>query len=367
MSRIVIACPGASRTGGPEALHQLAHALAEDGRHEVSLIYTGPCRTDVIAAYQTMYPCPHGIDFGVVRDAILVLPESDDPREWRQYGPACVWSWFLSETARHDIAAYLGCGILCQSSWTKAMFTPHDGVLADVRLLTDYIQPRSQLGPSRKKYAVMATNGVRNAVVASLLVRNHGAELYLIAGMDPDQVDAALDRADVYLDVGWHPGKDRGPREAALRGCVVITGPWGTAGGEDVPIPAQHKLTDLHPSLIEALVDEIRRNRQYHQDLQRPYVSWIMGERERFRAEVRHFADQPMVGKGLGIPHAALGLLNAFRTSANQRLEQLVRLNLAARGDFLPDDMTIAARLIMPPVRGASWLLNRFRRWAHRR
>lgn len=58
-----------------------------------------------------------------------------------------------------------------------------------------------------------------------------------IQNMNRTQVKETMQKAKVYVDFGFHPGKDRIPREAAMCGCCVITGKQGSAGFYgDVPI-----------------------------------------------------------------------------------------------------------------------------------
>ncbi|MCI1741556.1 MAG: hypothetical protein LKI18_04145 [Prevotella sp.] len=69
-----------------------------------------------------------------------------------------------------------------------------------------------------------------------------------------------LRSAKVYVDFGYHPGKDRLPREAAINGCCIVTGKEGSAGFKDIDIPEifkhnQHD-TDI-PSIISQLHDLI--------------------------------------------------------------------------------------------------------------
>ncbi|MBN8527325.1 MAG: hypothetical protein J0M02_18490 [Planctomycetes bacterium] len=355
--RFVIACPGASRTGGPEALHQLAHALSAGLGREARMLYQQPLSEAVIAHYQALYPCPREDGPDAVRDAVLVLPESEDPRRWSAHAPRCVWSWFLSETMWHPVAAYGSCGILCQSEAVRAMFAaPGGGLPDDVRMLGDYV--RAVLPPGVRRRACIAVNGARNAALASALERNHGLRVRLIAGLAPEEALRAVAGCDIYLDAGWHPGKDRGPREAALLGCIVLTGRHGTASGPDVPLPDEHKLGDIHPSRIADLVRAIRREPGRHLAMQAGYRAWIAGERDRFHAEVAALADAPLVGAGLQVDGRHAVLIDAIRGSANSRLDQLVQLNAAAQGDFLPGRMTLAARLIAPWSRLASRLVN---------
>ncbi len=59
-----------------------------------------------------------------------------------------------------------------------------------------------------------------------------------------------MSKAKIYIDFGFHPGKDRIPREAALSGCVVITDRRGSAYYyEDVSIPNEYKFIDKNKEI----------------------------------------------------------------------------------------------------------------------
>ncbi len=62
-----------------------------------------------------------------------------------------------------------------------------------------------------------------------------------IQNMTRLQVIDLMRKAKVYIDFGYHPGKDRLPREAAGNGCCIITNKLGSAAYKDVDIPMQYK------------------------------------------------------------------------------------------------------------------------------
>ena len=75
-----------------------------------------------------------------------------------------------------------------------------------------------------------------------------------IRNMDRDKVISLMRESKLYIDFGFHPGKDKLPRESAMCGCCIITGKRGTAGNEvDIPIPIEFKFQDVDkaiPSII---------------------------------------------------------------------------------------------------------------------
>ena len=79
-----------------------------------------------------------------------------------------------------------------------------------------------------------------------------------LQGFSRSELMRILDEAKLYIDFGYHPGKDRLPRECAMHGCCVITGKRGSAYFfEDVPIPSAYKFDEKIVSL-EDIAQKIR-------------------------------------------------------------------------------------------------------------
>ena len=79
-----------------------------------------------------------------------------------------------------------------------------------------------------------------------------------LQNMSRKELIATIRRAKLYVDFGFHPGKDRLPRECAMNGCCIITGKRGTASYfEDVPIPGKYKFNE-NQAKIEDIVSTIK-------------------------------------------------------------------------------------------------------------
>ena len=110
-----------------------------------------------------------------------------------------------------------------------------------------------------------------------------------IKDMTPQQVQAALAQAKVYIDFGNHPGQDRIPREAAVAGCCIITGWRGSAANDiDIPIPQKYKFADKSDSIpaIIACIRECLSAYAVHIADFAEYRQMILGQRAKFRADV---------------------------------------------------------------------------------
>lgn len=78
-----------------------------------------------------------------------------------------------------------------------------------------------------------------------------------IQNMTRKQVKELMIKAKVYIDFGYHPGKDRIPREAAMCGCCIITGKLGAAGYyEDLSIRDEYKFNQKKKD-IKRIVEKI--------------------------------------------------------------------------------------------------------------
>ena len=79
-----------------------------------------------------------------------------------------------------------------------------------------------------------------------------------IKDMTVKQVQEFLAKSKVYIDFGDFRGRERLPREAALSGCVVITGKRGAAENNvDINIPDEFKFDDSDSDLPQ-VIEKIR-------------------------------------------------------------------------------------------------------------
>jgi hypothetical protein len=80
-------------------------------------------------------------------------------------------------------------------------------------------------------------------VLQSLMARFPEWYFFPLVGFNREGLATQFLKSKLYIDFGHHPGKDRLPREAAIHGCCVITGLYGSANNaRDVNIPASYKI-----------------------------------------------------------------------------------------------------------------------------
>lgn len=109
-----------------------------------------------------------------------------------------------------------------------------------------------------------------------------------LQGFSRSELMRILDEAKLYIDFGYHPGKDRLPRECAMHGCCVITGKQGSARFyEDVPIPSAYKFDEENVSL-EDIAEKIRVTLKGYDS----YIADFANYRKAIKNEKQEFEEQ---------------------------------------------------------------------------
>lgn len=122
-----------------------------------------------------------------------------------------------------------------------------------------------------------------------IIKRANDLEWVPIKNLTTTQVKELLLQSKVYIDFGNHPGKDRFPREAAMCGCVIITGKRGSAKFcEDVPIDDVFKFKDSRKNInkIVTKIKECLNNYDTKNKKFENYRNYIKGEKEQFKKDI---------------------------------------------------------------------------------
>jgi len=307
---IYLVCHARSRTGGPEAIHQLGRTLLDLG-HCAHIVYAevgatplshdGVVRFPVLenpmpAAY-AHYQVPQAWEIPDTAGTAVVVPELE-PAMTRRFCHATPHIWWLSidnglgaVEASGGFGALRGsaCVHLCQSYYALDFLRRQD--LHGLPLF-DYTAPEhaaaaaaAETTPRRNRILYPA----RGAWYAERLRRwAPRLDWQEIKGFTPAQVQDLFRTSKLYVDFGAHPGKDRMPREAALLGCCVITGRRGAAANAfDVPIPDRYKFRGAGwqvPAIVGTIKATLASYEQRLDDFA-VYRRIIAGERQEFIAQ----------------------------------------------------------------------------------
>lgn len=119
-------------------------------------------------------------------------------------------------------------------------------------------------------------------------------EWVAIENMTRGQVIENMKLSKLYIDFGFHPGKDRLPRESALYDCCIITNKLGSARFfEDVMIPENYKF-DNKKNNIKDILNKIIFIMNNYEDCKndfKQYKSMIAREKKEFESQVEFIFD----------------------------------------------------------------------------
>lgn len=316
---VVIFCPEVV-TGGPEALHQLAHAINTAGgsakmlyisdRTQIScndglLSTNGAHSAEFMAAYQRYSPVLFS-RAALSDKTLVVLPEG-----FVQYVDAfpsvTKAVWWLSV----DNALLGNQQKLRYKSFRRAYFSKpeihhfyqseyaHEFLLENgaqrVAPLFDYTELKDAQGAASSvrhnlQFAYFPRKGAELA--AAFLKTAPQLRAVPIQNMSRAAVFDTLKASSVYIDFGHHPGKDRVPREAAISGCVVLVHEMGAAACYgDYPIDSYYKFIsdEVTSGALAKKVADIGGNRAEHYRSQVYYRQKIRLEQEEFNLQVKSF------------------------------------------------------------------------------
>jgi hypothetical protein len=318
MTKIYIAAPGPTVSGGPEVLHQLGDSLNRHTRRAWMLYYPFDKPHQTPDAYQR-YNVKHARLGDVEPGSIVILPEVCAALTDR-FSTAQIYFWWLSVDnfmaplrdrplgilrARRLARKQLGKlreRVAChmyQSEYARRFLEAES--LGPAVHLADYLaeeyvhaaaRPRQE--PRENIVVYNPAKGWKRTKLILRALQKSGRpmpQVVPIEGMTRNAVYELLERAKVYLDFGAHPGKDRIPREAvALGACTLVNRRGSAANAVDIPIPQDLKIDDrqrdfekLAAEKIHMLMDDFEHQVHQFDD----YRESIALEPKRFLDDVR--------------------------------------------------------------------------------
>lgn len=317
---VVILCPEAV-TGGPEALHQLAHAINSLGGNarlayfgEGSKIEYGPttivCQYSpnqaVLETYGAYNPVPliqAPLSEGtliivpeILPEALLAIPARNRAVWWLSVDNAISHNPKLNEAGyANTLIGNSGFTNFYQSDYARGFVERHGGSRNTFPLF-DYINPEYiRSGPAqsqshRQQIGLFPQKGA--ALASRFIAANPQLSFAAIQNMTREQVRQTLLNCSVYIDFGHHPGKDRVPREAAVSGAIVFLHERGAAANfHDHPLERFYLFNeqDIDTGYLASRVEDAVSNREHHYSRQQVYRQQVRLGFEEFMLQVRTF------------------------------------------------------------------------------
>lgn len=255
--KIYILTPPAYVTGGVECCYQLAHTINELGG-DCYTIFSANVENPVPDEYKK-YNIKITKNLEVGKNNLMILPEiftgvSKEPA-LKDLNFAI---WWLS--VDHNRGAFVEFNnpnlIHFYQSTYAGDFLKNKGA-KDVRILFDPINQDYIDRNNFKKENVICYSVKGQAFADSIKPLLPEYEFVMIQGMTREQVVETLSRSKVFIDFGYHPGRDKIPREsAALMNCVITNKVGAAAFYEDIAIKDEYKFEVLEKEpIIEKIKD----------------------------------------------------------------------------------------------------------------
>jgi hypothetical protein len=315
--RVTFLCPPVI-TGGPEAIHQAAQLLNQQGLPADiayygagsnlhfdggQLLCTPPPENPCLTSYAKYEPivCQKIL---LRRHHLVVLPEAI-AAEAAPFQRASVAVWWLSvdnglvaadEQRRRAFFADRSIRHFTQSEYA-AEFLRQQGVAVSYPL-ADYTDPDfTSFVPTRPNpEPALAYNPAKGGELSAHFFAAHPELSGLpLRGMTKAEVVAAMRRTMVYVDFGHLPGKDRLPREAAASGAVVFLRKKGAGQFiEDFPVPDFFRFdeADVFSGELAARVAAVQADPAAFWTQQQAFRDRIHGERDELADQLRALRGQ---------------------------------------------------------------------------
>lgn len=295
-TKIYVHCPSGLVTGGAELLHQLVSFL-RDNKRDAFIVYFGNSEHVLPSDYQqynvsiteTIDDNPHNIEFFYegIFERINTYKSTQKFLWWISvdnfFGCAYpylslkdIWHW-NKKTALMKFKDLFKAFIFCKQTYLKTDLRLDDLVRMNVPCgyqaeyiqsfllksgfkelypLKDYINTDHCSDFSKiKKHDIVVYNPKKGMEYTSRIIERAPELKWVpLQGMSRQELIKTIQQAKIYIDFGYHPGKDRLPRECAMNGCCIITGMRGSAGFfEDVALPSKYKFDEKKSSLDDIL------------------------------------------------------------------------------------------------------------------
>jgi hypothetical protein len=285
-TKIYIFCPAGNATGGPEALHQLSYHLNELGFNAFMFYYVTPDSQGLVHDDYKKYQQPYVTELENKRDHIMILPETYlFPIFKRKFNLIRKVIWWLSvvnyyktqkpginsgkpkrflgafwkrKTASFAILKQTGVLSIAHSYYSLAHL--RENGIDPVGQISDYMNDTffEFARPETKKEDIIIYNPKKNdEFLQEIISLTQGLKWIPLVNMTPQEVAGWMNRAKLYVDFGYHPGKERMPREACIMKCCMIIGKTGSASyHQDMPIPEKYrfgKSEDQLPHIVDRI------------------------------------------------------------------------------------------------------------------
>lgn len=318
-----IICPANHATGGPEDLHQLGAELRNNGFDVYMhyLNYDKKNNSSPVHKEYLRFELPFVEKIENNEKNIIIFPETFSIFLWdKKYSKTQKVVWWLSVSNFFISLQDIQENIIDKQSLTKKIFNPkkapnlenikktntlhlahsyfskyflkQNGIEV-IGQLIGYMEPMFLENKNHQlsKENIVTYNAIKNGeFLEKIKEKTPDINWLPMQNMTLKEVADCMKIAKVYIDFGYHPGKEKMPREACLLDCCMIVGKDGSAKyKEDMPILDEYhfeKDEKYIPEIIEKIYDCIENYKTKIKDFE-DYKNVLLKEKETFEEDVR--------------------------------------------------------------------------------
>ncbi|MBR5407205.1 MAG: glycosyltransferase [Lachnospiraceae bacterium] len=307
--KVFVICAAYYKTGGTEVLHQLVYNINRLGGNAYITyirLYDSPSLCN--PAFSE-YVKDHILEIDDIEDVegnAIVIPEGY-PEYNARFSHAYKMLWWLSvdnfegiykfddkkidkvhEEFRDTISLHL-----TQSEYAYEYLigkgVPKDRILHLGDYLNDVYFSEDASNDRAREDIVVYNPRKGQESTKNIMDADPSIRYVPLQNMTSEEARELMRRAKVYIDFGNHPGKDRIPREAAMCGCIVVTGRHGSAANPvDIRIPEKYKLKeeDVSASQVAGFIRECIETYDVRVSDFNAYRRCIEEEKEEFSEDI---------------------------------------------------------------------------------
>lgn len=299
--KIYIACPNNYVTGGIELLHQLCHELNQNPKIDAKMWYIAKYiehpQPDV---YSDIYGNEYVTAEAVEKDSVIVFPEiwADRLERFDSIQKVIFWESvdnYLRWSSGNNVASMPKNILHLTQSAYASDFLINNGIDAkQIIYIGDYINHAYLSNPSvTERRDIVLYNPKKGKAFTDLVIKAlPEIEFIPIQNMTQQEVIKLMDKSKLYIDFGDHPGKDRLPREAAMRDLCIITDKEGSARfKKDVNIPDEYKF-NRDEAELDSICGQIKATLEWYELRKEHFTVYrnnIMCEYSEFKAGIDAF------------------------------------------------------------------------------
>jgi len=298
VTKIFVPCPAGACTGGAELLHQLVDLLNRTGL-DAYIVYYGNAKHDLPNDYKK-YVIKFAESIEDKADNVAVIHEGCFNQLFHIHDVQ-IMLWWLSVDYYYICNNHTAKEII----YYQINYPEKLGFKKFIKgIVRSILKPNDSISMAKLKRMNVKVNAFQSEYAKDILSKNNFSELFPlkdyinddnfsyvlnktgrqniviynpkkgieftkkligadrsilwvpIINMSRSEVLQLMRNAKVYIDFGFHPGKDRLPREAAINGCCIVTGLHGSANYIDINIPTKYKHTQRKediPNIIKQI------------------------------------------------------------------------------------------------------------------